>query len=518
MKVNDNHYKYTIETKNEDGSIVEFQEIDTIEPIRSVKDVHDELDLENNQHIKRIEEIIFDGKSSEYWYIDSVRSQGDYVVAYIEDMNLMCHPDNHFCDTNRSIFEYGHFNDNAYLDKNFFCTSVESNGMSRIYMKLLKSETGYEQFTNDVIKAYLTEHPVTVWYVLRHEVVIPRSLSKGYVISHEGSTNINVQPQTMGKVTPVVKAKIGDVSVEMDSVPSMVINNTTEGNQLEDLTFEGVTLVNNANGDNVKGTKEVSHTRYDFAPFYDGSTTINNTVEGGQVSAKLYGDTMVNIAKPYGETALLTATNESTLCSDLLGANEEGIVLANGELTEGRIYGDTICNLIDFNKKSYGSGCSINYNSKTKKFEVEVTKANQSIQFVVPIVTTKIKPSTKYWMKLRITLPKEDSSQKIGYMLRNLGGVAAYTSYSEVECKSQEIIKTETTIAYTTTHDSVGIWLQIPISLNIGDIITIEAVLLEYSEKIEQLNLSYFDNFASVVNPTVILTNHPIIFGKGGRL
>ena len=342
MKVNDNHYKYTIETKNEDGSIVEFQEIDTIEPIRSVKDVHDELDLENNQHIKRIEEIIFDGKSSEYWYIDTVRSQGDYVVAYIEDMNLMCHPDNHFCDTNRSIFEYGHFNDNAYLDKNFFCTSVESNGMSRIYMKLLKSETGYEQFTNDVIKAYLAEHPVTLWYVLRHEVVIPRSLSKGYVISHEGSTNIDVQPQTMGKVTPVVKAKIGDVSVEMDSVPSMVINNTTEGNQLKDLTFEGVTLVNNANGDNVKGTKEVSHTRYDFAPFYDGSTTINNTVEGGQVSAKLYGDTMINIAKPYGETQLLNFNGGTVETVDLLGENAEGVVLADGELTEGRIYGDSV--------------------------------------------------------------------------------------------------------------------------------------------------------------------------------
>ena len=50
---------------------------------------------------------------------------------------------------------------------------------------------------------------------------------------------------------------------------------------------------------------------------------------------------MVNIAKPYGEAPLLTATNESTLCDDLLGTNEEGIVLADGEITEGRIYGDS---------------------------------------------------------------------------------------------------------------------------------------------------------------------------------
>ena len=341
MKVNDNHYKYTIETKNEEGSVVEFQEIDTIEPIRSVGDVYDELDLENNIQIKRIEEIVFNSESSEYWYIDEARSQGDYVVAYIEDMNLMCNPSNPFCDTSSTVFEYGNFTDNAYLDKNFFCATVEDNGMSRIYMKLLKSETGYSQFTNDVIKEYLSNNPVTVWYVLAQEVIIPRSLAKGYLLTQSGSTTINVQPQTLGKVSPIVKAKVGEVSVEMDSTSTTTINNTGEGTQLTDLTFEGVTLVNNANGDNVKGTKEVSHTRYDFAPFYDSSTTINNTVEGGQVSAKLYGDTMVNIAKPYGETALLTATNESTLCNDLLGANEEGVILTDGELTEGRNYGDS---------------------------------------------------------------------------------------------------------------------------------------------------------------------------------
>ena len=88
-------------------------------------------------------------------------------------------------------------------------------------------------------------------------------------------------------------------------------------------------------------TEQVSNTRYDFEPFYDGQATIHGTFEGGYVSAKLNGDTIVNIAKPYGETPLLTATNASTLCDDLLGTNEEGIVLADGEITEGRIYGDS---------------------------------------------------------------------------------------------------------------------------------------------------------------------------------
>ena len=475
MKVNDNHYKYTIETKNEEGSVVEFQEIETIEPIRSVRDVYDELDLENNIQIKRIEEIIFNSESSEYWYIDEARSQGDYVVAYIEDMNLMCNPSNPFCDTSSTVFEYGNFTDNAYLDKNFFCATVEDNGMSRIYMKLLKSETGYSQFTNDVIKEYLSNNPVTVWYVLAQEVIIPRSLAKGYLLTQSGSTTINVQPQTLGKVSPIVKAKVGEVSVEMDSTSTTTINNTGEGTQLTDLTLEGVTLVNNAQGDNVKGTKEVSHTRYDFAPFYDSSTTINNTVEGGQVSAKLYGDTMVNIAKPYGETALLTATNESTLCNDLLGANEEGVILTDGELTEGRIYGDTI---------------------KTENPTFKVGNLAETTGEVSLTVTTNMHTDM-------IEVPSR-----------------VFTLYTG---------RTFTKIAY---YDANRNFISCQVSVNVATIkaeIPSNAKYVRYGVAVENTSENNFTwkyedgtdvyrGIKSVVNPTITFANHPIIFGKGGRL
>ena len=515
MKISDNQYLYRLETQNENGAVVEYQEIETVEPLRSVRDVYDEIDLENNKQIKRIEEIVFTGDSDEYWYNDDTHTTDTHFVAYMESLDLYCNPDNPYCETDKAVFEFGdvHVDEN----KNFFCTSVESNGINRIYISIDKSLLSYTVYSHETLKEYFKENPITVWYVLRYPVEIPRLHAKGHVMTHEGSTTIDVQPQTMGKVTPIVKATIEDSVIEMDSVPTLTVNNTDEGNQITDLVFEGVTIVNNAKADNVKGTKEVSHTRYDFQPFYDGQTTINNTVEGGYVSAKLYGDTMINIAKPYGETDLLTATEDGAIV-DLLGENTDGVKLADGTLTEGRLYGDTICNLIDFNKKSLGGGCHINYNSETKKFEVEVIKANQEIQCVVPIVTTKIKPSTKYWMKLKISLPKEDSSQKIGCMWRNLGGAIAYSGYSEMECKSQEIIKTVTTTAYTTTGDSVGIWVGIPIGFNIGDIITIEAVLLEYSEEIEQLNLSYFDSIGSTTNPTITFTTHPFEFGKGGKI
>lgn len=348
MKVADNQYLYRLETQAENGSTLDYQEIETVEPLRSVGDIHDEIDLENNKQIKRIEEIVFTGESAEYWYNDDTHTTDTHFVAYTESLDFYCNVDHPYCETNRKEFEFGdvHIDEN----KNFFCTSVELNGMNRIYISIDKSLLAYTVYSHETLKEYFKENPVTVWYVLRYPVEIPRLNTKGYVITHNGSTTIDVQPQTTGKVIPIVKATIEDTAIEMDSVPTMTINNTDEGNQITDLTFEGVTLVNNAKADNIKGTKEVSHTRYDFAPFYDGQTTINNTIEGGYVSAKLYGDTMVNIAKPYGETPLLTATNESTLCDDLLGTNEEGIVLADGEITEGRIYGDSVkttyCNVL----------------------------------------------------------------------------------------------------------------------------------------------------------------------------
>lgn len=338
MKISDNHYLYRLETQNEDGSIVDFQEVETVEPLRSVGDIHDELDLENNKQIKRIEEIVFTGDSSEYWYNDDVHTTDTHFVAYMESIDLYCHTEHHLCETDRNLFEFGdvHVDEN----KNFFCTSVESNGMNRIYISIAKSELAYTVYSHEALKEYFKDNPTTVWYVLRYPIEIPRLNAKGYVITHDGSTTIDVQPQTTGKVIPIVKATIEDTVIEMDSVPTMTINNTDEGNQITDLTFEGVTLVNNAKADNIKGTKEVSHTRYDFAPFYDGQTTINNTIEGGYVSAKLYGDTMINIAKTYGETDLLTMTDDCAIV-DLLGDNADGVILADGTITEGRIYGDS---------------------------------------------------------------------------------------------------------------------------------------------------------------------------------
>ena len=57
MKVADNQYLYRLETQTENGSTLDYQEIETVEPLRSVGDIHDEIDLENNKQIKRIEEI-----------------------------------------------------------------------------------------------------------------------------------------------------------------------------------------------------------------------------------------------------------------------------------------------------------------------------------------------------------------------------------------------------------------------------------------------------------------------------
>ena len=477
MKVADNQYLYRLETQNENGVSIDYIDVETVEPLRSVQDIHDEIDLENNKQIKRIEEIVFTGDSDEYWYNDDTHTTDTHFVAYIEGTNLFCNVDHPYCETDRAVFEFGdvHIDEN----KNFFCTSVELNGMNRIYISIDKSLLAYTVYSHETLKEYFKENPVTVWYVLRYPVEIPRIHAKGHVITHHDNTVIDVQPQTMGKVTPVVKATINDTQIEMDSVPTMTIDGTTEGNQITDLTFEGVTIVNNAKGDNVKGTKEPSYTRYDFAPFYDGQTTINNTIEGGYVSAKLYGDTMINIAKPYGETDLLTATEDGAIV-DLLGENTDGVKLTDGTLTEGRLYGDSLVNLCN----DYLDGWLLSANNG--------------------ITIKNMKPSTQYTIMLDYIVKNFNSELIIqGYndtqYVRNITGIK--------DLPDKVVIH----IALNDNENSIRILNP----SNADKQIAFSNVLV-VEGSYETLN--YFEGIGSTINPDITIISHPFIFGKGGRL
>ena len=341
MKIEDNHYNYRIETKDPNGGSLDFIDIDTVEPLRCAYDVQDELNLETNEHIKRVEEIVLDANSTEFWYVDEARTSNTHLVCYFEEVQLMANKDHSMVDTNRSVFEYGKINSNEHQNTNFICTHVMDNGVSRLYMSIDKTTFSFATFNNETIKQFISMNPVTVWYTLRYEVIIPRSLSKGHLLTLGGQTDISLTTTSEQAKLPIMKFNIGDTQYTLDTNP-IHINNTQEGTQIRNIVLEGNTPINYARGNGVNTTEATSDTRYDFAPFYDGQATIPNTVDGGYVSAKLYGDTMVNIAKPYGETPLLTATNNVTLCDDLLGANEESIVLADGEITEGRIVGDSL--------------------------------------------------------------------------------------------------------------------------------------------------------------------------------
>lgn len=477
MKVADNQYLYRLETQNENGASIDYIDVETVEPLRSVQDIHDEVDLENNKQIKRIEEIVFTGDSDEYWYNDDTHTTDTHFVAYIEGTNLFCNVDHPYCETDRAVFEFGdvHIDEN----KNFFCTSVELNGMNRIYISIDKSLLAYTVYSHETLKEYFKENPVTVWYVLRYPIEIPRIHAKGHVITHHDNTVIDVQPQTMGKVTPVVKATINDAQIEMDSVPTMTIDGTTEGNQITDLTFEGVTIVNNAKGDNVKGTKEQSYTRYDFAPFYDGQTVINNTIEGGYVSAKLYGDTMINIAKPYGETELLTATEDGAIV-DLLGENTDGVKLADGTLTEGRLYGDSLVNLCN----DYLDGWLLSQNGG--------------------IVIKNMKPSTQYTIMLDYIV-KNSSSEIIIQGYNDTQYVRNITGIKDLPDK---------VVIHITLNDSENSIRILNPSNADKQIAFSNVMVVEGSYE----TLNYFEGIGSTINPDITIISHPFIFGKGGRL
>ena len=499
MKISDNQYLYRLETQNENGAVVEYQEIETVEPLRSVRDVHDEIDLENNKQIKRIEEIVFTGDSDEYWYNDDTHTTDTHFVAYMESLDLYCNPDNPYCETDKAVFEFGdvHIDEN----KNFFCTSVESNGINRIYISIDKSLLSYTVYSHETLKEYFKENPITVWYVLHYPVEIPRLHAKGHVMTHEGSTTIDVQPQTMGKVTPVVKATVEDSVIEMDSVPTLTVNNTDEGNQITDLVFEGVTIVNNAKADNAKGTKEVSHTRYDFAPFYDGQTTINNTVEGGYVSAKLYGDTMINIAKPYGETDLLTATEDGAIV-DLLGENTEGVKLADGTLTEGRLYGDSYVNLIG-DIHSIGSA----WNVDDTYFRLNLP--NGQGQPTIGFKLTQTLPAGRTY-----TLFIEMSDYEVGVLHLQLMDSSYTVSSNDNICLANGWYK----VLFTTTAETGYFRFFNRNGVDNKYSINKHIVLVEGDHTNEDVPISAESGINSTINPNITIISHPFIFGKGGRL
>ena len=498
MKISDNQYLYRLETQNENGAVVEYQEIETVEPLRSVRDVHDEIDLENNKQIKRIEEIVFTGDSDEYWYNDDTHTTDTHFVAYMESLDLYCNPNNPYCETDKAVFEFGdvHIDEN----KNFFCTSVESNGINRIYISIDKSLLSYTVYSHETLKEYFKENPVTVWYVLHYPVEIPRLHAKGHVMTHEGSTTIDVQPQTMGKVTPIVKATVEDSVIEMDSVPTLTVNNTDEGNQITDLVFEGVTIVNNAKADNVKGTKEISHTRYDFPPFYDGQTTINNTVEGGYVSAKLYGDTMINIAKPYGETELLTATEDGAIV-DLLGENTDGVKLADGTLTEGRVYGDSYVNLIG-ELASFGGGWTV----KNEHYTIHIVNPTTQPQLILSLMRTLPVGQT-------YTLFIEVSDYEAGMCCFRLSDGA--NTVSETIYKNSNGWHK---ILFTTTGEATQFRMFTTASIDNIYSINKNIILIEGDHTNEDVPISAESGINSTTNPTITFTTHPFIFGKGGRI
>lgn len=511
MKVEDNHYKYRIETKDSNGSVIDFVDIDTVEPLRCAYDIQDELNLETNEHIKRVEEIILNTDSTEFWYVDEDRSTDTHLVCYFEEVQLMANADHPMVDTDRSLFEYGKINANEYQDTNFICTHVMPNGVSRIYMSIDKDQLLYQIYTNETIKEYIAQNPITIWYAIRYPVAIPRSMSKGHLLTLDGQTDVSISTNGKEVGLPLVKFNIGETKYNVDN-KTLSIKNTTEGAQIRNIVLEGNTPINYARGNGVNTTEATSDTRYDFDPFYDGQTTIQGTVEGGYVSAKLYGDTMVNIAKPYGETPLLTATNESVLCDDLLGANEEGIVLADGEITEGRIYGDSVINIMvdtSTNKPIEQA----NYRGDVTIGGIECWHLSGNNTYGLNLAQN-IKPNTTYTIK---TLTGASTTSGTVWDMYSYNG-SSYTKIvvgNSLDIPRDGTLK-EVVLTVTTPSDIVKLTLDVSGGTYFakGKFVVVEG---EYTEQ-EMKTMLYFNGIGSVVNPTVTFPNHPIIFGKGGRL
>lgn len=517
MKVEDNHYKYRIETKDSNGSVIDFVDIDTVEPLRCAYDVQDELNLETNEHVKRVEEIILNADSTEFWYVDEDRSTDTHLVCYFEEVQLMANADHPMVDTDRSLFEYGKINANEYQDTNFICTHVMPNGVSRIYMSIDKDQLLYQVFTNETIKEYIAQNPITIWYAIRYPVSIPRSMSKGHLLTLDGQTDVSISTNGKEVGLPLVKFNIGETQYNMDNNP-IHLSSTTEGTQIRNIVLEGNTPINYARGNGVNTTEATSNTRYDFAPFYDGQTTISNTVEGGYVSAKLYGDTMVNIAKPYGETPLLTATNASTLCDDLLGVNEEGIVLADGEITEGRIIGDSIVNYLTPNGlyvPSSGGNTSKSWSTTNRKLTITcVAKTGTGWGGMQALAMNNTQKERLVEGEV-YTLYFDIKQCTTNFNMQFYGTSFPVTSSSVGSYRKTFTYNSNNSILFTyvdANGTDVDLTLEIEIKLLLKG---------NYEQESPSCvnDVNYFEGIGSVVNPTVYSVNenlvNPSLFRKG---
>ena len=172
----------------------------------------------------------------------------------------------------------------------------------------------------------------------------------------------------------------------------------------------------------------------------------------------------------------------------------------NGEIKSAILRGQTLVNTVAFKQ--------VNTNASFDNATNVITLVDSTgwIRFD----ETRIKPSTKYIIIIDIlecTLGSDSKPLKI-----SLGdGTLNTVNITSEQFKVGRIIVTETTPSTILTN-------YFNAQTRTGSSCKFKLMIIEYQDGMENWDIPYFEGMQSVENPTVIISNSPVQFGKGGRL
>ena len=254
------------------------------EPIqlRSIGDVHDEINYETGEYIQRIGEVVFDGSDDENWGVAAIKVDGLIGIG----TNIP--NDMKYLGSNRID---GFINDRLKQAVSENMSIYSGYGGWRMFAIYMDSST-FD--STQKIKQWLSQNPITVQYQLAQPIITKIDTTildqnnsyKSSQQTYDEPTYISVQSDTVVTPTSSVDYEIYSSTGTVTGT-SATIDNAEAGTPVSGVVY-GETLLNCVQD---KGNSEVVC----LGDHSGTNITIENSVEGNIKNAVVKGDTLINI-------------------------------------------------------------------------------------------------------------------------------------------------------------------------------------------------------------------------------
>ena len=240
--------------------------------LRSIGDVHDEINYETGEYIQRIGEVVLDG--SEDWVKHGAYSTNEMDVYWTY---------NNFIPTNARATEI--ICDKLMTANPTVINSIRTNGEGALFIGILYGEN---------ITNYLQTNPLTVQFVLTKPIITKidttildqNNTYKSSQQTYDEQTYVSVQSDTVVTPTSSVDYEIYSSTGTITGT-SATIDNAEAGTPVSGVVY-GETLLN--------VIQEPSEDEFVCTDNFSGKeTTIENSVAGSVKDVIIKGQTLVNV-------------------------------------------------------------------------------------------------------------------------------------------------------------------------------------------------------------------------------